>query len=559
MAAEAAEGRCGENQVQQLRSVWEALDTPRRVLAVGAAVAVFVGILALARVAAAPSMALLYAGLEGPAAGQVIAALDQRGLRYEVRGDAIYVEAAARDATRMALAAEGLPARSAAGYELLDGLTGFGTTAQMFDAAYWRAKEGELARTILSSPHVRAARVHIAHGAAQPFRRDRRLSASVTVTPAGGALPAAQAQALRYLVASAVAGLAPEDVAVIDANTGLIAADPAGTAAAGADRAAELRRNVERLLEARVGPGRVVVEVAVETVTDRETIIERRIDPESRVAISTDSEERTAVSSDSRTQAVTVASNLPDGEAAAGQGRAESRDQSSRARTAYEVSQTSREVERGPGAIRRLTVAVLIDGVRETAPDGTRRWAPRPEAELEALRELVASAVGFDPNRGDVITLRSLPFEAVPEVGTAAGAGWADRLGLDAMALIRLAVLAAVVLLVAIFVLRPLLRPAPAGRPALARPEQPRAPVPAVPALTGEIADPDPAERPMRPAAEPARPAPPADPVARLRALIAGRQAETIEILRSWMEERSDGRPEAGPDGRPAGRGAGAR
>lgn len=531
--------------MQQLRSVWNALDAPRRIVAVAAALGVFLGVLALARMAAAPSMALLYAGLEGPAAGQVIAALDQRGLRYEVRGDAIYVEAPARDATRMALAAEGLPAASAAGYELLDGLSGFGTTAQMFDAAYWRAKEGELARTIVASPHVRAARVHIAHGAGQPFRRDRRISASVTVTPAGGALPAQQAQALRFLVASAVAGLAPEDVAVIDAVTGLVAADQAPGGAAG-DRAAELRRNVERLLEARVGPGRAVVEVNVETVTDRETIVERRIDPDSRVALSTDSEERTSSSTDSRAAGVSVASNLPDGDAADSQGRAESRDQQTRSRTAYEVSQTSREVQRGPGAIRRLTVAVLIDGVREPGPDGTPVWAPRPEAELEALRELVASAVGYDADRGDVITLRSLPFEAVPETGSLAGAGLIERLGLDTMGLIRLAALALVVLLVALFVLRPLLRPQPA--PA-------RLPLPAGagaalagPALDGEIAGPEAAPVRLREAAAAgaagaaAAGGPAADPVERMRALIAGRQDETLEILRGWMDEREPGR-----------------
>lgn len=515
--------------MRRLQDLWDGMDPMRRLVALLAAGAVLLGVAALARGAAAPSMALLYAGLEGPQAGQVIAALDQRGLRYEVRGDAIHVEAGVRDATRMALAAQGLPANSGQGYELLDGLSGFGTTSQMFDAAYWRAKEGELARTIVSSPLVQAARVHIAHGATQPFRRDRRLSASVTVTPTGGPLPPQQAQALRFLVASAVAGLAPEDVAVIDAQTGLVAGDSA-LGPGGGDRAADLRRNVERLLEARVGAGRAVVEVAVETVTDRETIVERRIDPDSRVALTTDSEERTATTSERRSPPVSVASNLPDGEAAEG-GRAESRDVQSRQRTGYEVSQTSREVQRAPGAIRRLTVAVLIDGTRSPGPDGTPQWTPRPEAELEALRELVASAVGFDAARGDVITLRSLPFEGVAEAGTAAGgAGLFERLGLDAMALIRLAALALVVLILALFVLRPLLRPAVAPRPAPLPP-----PMPAGPALNGEIEGPDGALARMRAVSEAEAPV---DPVERMRALIAGRQTETLEILRGWMDER---------------------
>lgn len=533
------------NQVQQLQTVWNGLAAPRRAMAIGAAAAVFVLILFLARMAASPSMGLLYAGLEGPQAGQVIQALDQRGLRYEVRGDAIFVEAGARDETRMALAGQGLPPLTAAGYELLDGLTGFGTTSQMFDAAYWRAKEGELARTIVASPNVRAARVHIAHGAGQPFRREQQLSASVTLTPAGTAVPPAQAQALRFLVASAVAGLAPENVAVIDATTGLVAAESEAGNGAPSERAQTLRRNVERLLEAHVGAGRVVVEINVETVTDRETLLERRIDPESRVALSTESEERTTSATDSRTPAVTVASNLPDGDAAAQDGQSESREAQSRQRTAYDISHTSREVQRGPGAIRRLTVAALVDGVRETGPDGQPQWQPRSEAELEVLRDLVASAVGFDADRGDVITLRSLPFEALPAPGSEAGGGLIAQMGLDVMGLLRLLVFALVILFVALFVLRPLLRPARAGPEHEDRPAMPLPPGFDQAALTGEIADTDTAGSDAigpRNADSDASHDTGADPVERMRALVAGRQDETLQILRSWMDERQGGR-----------------
>ena len=167
--------------MEQLLSTWNALDLRRRIIAIAATIGVFVAVLGLARLATQPGMALLYAGLEGAQAGEVIQALDQRGIAYEVRGDAIYVDATRRDETRMGLAAQGLPTNSAAGYEMLDGLTGFGTTSQMFDAAYWRAKEGELARTIMASPHVRFARVHISQGATQPFRRAEQGSAAVTV------------------------------------------------------------------------------------------------------------------------------------------------------------------------------------------------------------------------------------------------------------------------------------------------------------------------------------------------------------------------------------------
>jgi len=157
--------------VQNLMSIWAGLGLGRRLFVLGATLAVFLAVLALARMAGGPQMVLLYAGLDGRAAGEVVAALDTRGVDYSVRGDSIYVDVNQRDALRMALAGEGLPSAGGAGYELLDTLSGFGTTSQMFDAAYWRAKEGELARTILAMPGVRAARVHISQGPEDPFRR----------------------------------------------------------------------------------------------------------------------------------------------------------------------------------------------------------------------------------------------------------------------------------------------------------------------------------------------------------------------------------------------------
>ena len=103
--------------MEQLLTVWNALELRRKIIVVAATLGVFAAVFGLTRIAAAPSMSLLYAGLEGPQAGEMIAALDQRGQRYEVRGDAIYVESSARDETRMALAAQGMPANSSSGYE----------------------------------------------------------------------------------------------------------------------------------------------------------------------------------------------------------------------------------------------------------------------------------------------------------------------------------------------------------------------------------------------------------------------------------------------------------
>lgn len=546
--------------MQQLIAVWQALDPRKRLIVAGATLAMFAAVMALSNLASKPSMALLYAGLEGSRAGEVITALDQRAVTYEVRGDSIYVPASERDQLRMTLAAEGLPANGGAGYELLDSLSGFGTTSQMFDAAYWRAKEGELARTIVSSPHIRSARVHIAAPSGQPFRRDARPTASVSVTTTDGGLSPAHAKALKYLVSSAVSGMTPEDVSVIDGDGGLVTAgDETVASPGGGDRAAELKRNVERLLEARVGYGNAAVEVSVDTVTEREAITERTFDPNSRVAISTDTEERSNSANDSRSSAVTVASNLPQGAAPGPGGASQSQATETRERTNFEVSETTREVVRSPGAVRRLTVAVLVDGIEAVDATGTKTWQPRPEEELSALRELVASAVGFDEARGDVITLKSLPFEPLAEAGAAMEPGFLGALQLDAMTLIQLAVLAVVALILGIFVLRPILSTAPA-LPAPGLPAPPGGHNLAAPAaLTGEIDDGDFIPGNMAVVSDfdggPNGAQPMSigmgdfggfggtddnDPVARLRRLIEERQDETVQILRGWMEGQEE-------------------
>ena len=526
--------------MQVVAGTWSQLDMRRRVVAGLAVLAVLASVVAIARMAATPSLSLLYAGLESGAAGDVVRALDQAGATYEVRGGSIFVDAAQRDTLRMTLASEGLPAHGGRGYELLDSLNGFGTTAQMFDAAYWRAKEGELARTIVASPFAAQARVHIAHVGSSPFARSARPTASVAITPAGGEVTADQARAVRHLVAAAVSGLSVEDVTIIDSSGRLIGdASDMPLAPAGDDRAGVFRDRVQRLVEARVGRGNAVVEVSVETVTETESIRERLIDPNARVAISSDVEERTNTSSETA-PGVTVASDLPDGDAGAGEGSS-ARGSETRERINFEVSETEREVLRTPGAIRRITVAVLVGDLPQIAADGSSTTVARSEEELAALRDLVASAVGFDEARGDVITIHSMDLPALPAEGTAADTGWMPPLAIDAMSLIQTAILALVALILALFVVRPLLLTPPQTRIAL--PPATPAPVPP-PLLTGEIEDeplrsetaPDPRTRQMVQGQAGDVDAP-ADPVERLRARISERRDETVEILRTWLEE----------------------
>ncbi|MEP3347215.1 flagellar basal-body MS-ring/collar protein FliF [Litoreibacter sp.] len=527
--------------MQQFQEVWGALSPQKRVIVVGSAILVTVGVLFLTRIATTPNMGLLFSGLAPNAASEIIGQLEAQGVRFEVRGGAIYVEEARRDQLRLTLAGEGLPANGGEGYELLDGLSGFGTTSKMFDAAYLRAKEGELARTIVANPQISAARVHIAQSDQSPFRRTVQPTASVSVRSDGRAMPNATADAIRFLVASAVAGLQPESVSIINADLGIVMSHageetPVRTALAHGER---LKQNVERLILARTGAGGAVVEVNVDTLTDAETIVERKVDPESRVAISTTTQETTSSSTNQGGGDVTVASNLPEG---AGQGGSEQSGQNSNTRetVSYEISETTREVRRVVGSIKRVTVAALVSGVRRVDDNGTEVWEPRSDEELLALEELVKSAIGFDEARGDSVTLRSMDLSVASVAVETPEDGWATSRPMDVMGLTQIGAAAFVVLVLGLFVLRPILIAAKKAGSTLN--EIPQTDLLAAPALAGSIDD----VSGVSPAVQKltkidprtlASPEQSDDPVERLKSLIDERQDETVEVLKSWIEE----------------------
>ena len=510
--------------MQQIRAFWQGLDPRRRILGALSLLAIAAAILGITRAAGAPDMALLYSGLDPAAAGEVVAALEAGGAVYQVRDTAIYVTADTRDRLRLDLAAKGLPANGEKGYEILDTLSGFGTTSQMFDAAYWRAKDGELARTITAAADVRAARVHLANPVSQPFSRGARGGASVTVTMARGELDPARARAIRYLVASAVTGLPLDAVAVLDSDRGVVLAGAEEGAEPGAnpkpgDRAETLRHNIQRLLEARVGPGRAIVEVNVDADMERQTISERVIDPESRAAVSSETDQSTE-NSRGATPGVTVASNLPDGDAT-GANESSRNTSQNRERQNFDMSETRRERVIQPGEVRRISVAVMVDGLTEPGADGAPVWSPRPSAELDTLRLLVQTAIGFDAARGDTVTLETLRFSPPAEGGSLAErdpgflAGEAGRLA-------QIGALAVIVLALILFVLRPMLsRRTDPGFALLTGPAGARGETPALTGPLGEVLD---------------LPARTQTKIERLREVIASRGEDSAAVLRSWIE-----------------------
>jgi len=457
---------------------------PAKLAALGGVLLVTLGLMAwLAASMTKPNMALLYGGLEPAVAGEVVRHLEELRVPHEVQGDAVLVAASERDRARMALAELGLPRRGQAGYELLDQLGRFGTTTDMFNAAYWRAKEGELARTIDWLSNVKDARVHLVPLAREPFSRTAvDPSASITVTTEDGApLSRRQAQAIRHLVALGVKGLRPERITVIDAGAGIVLGPEheygvAATESLQAEREQRLQAEIEEMLAAHVGHGGVRVSVAVELNHESETVTERIFDPDTQIAVHRDATEIEESSSEAEgADAVSVAGNLPGPEPAAGAAEsAQSARTESREVTNFEVSEVRRERQTPAGSVRRISVAVLLGGAWEPAPDGPPTWRPQSAAEITSIRNLVESAIGFDAERGDKVTVETLPLQAASGTSASEAApGFLPLLLGQLRYLAQALALVAVAFLAVWFVARPILsaQPSPTigrGQPALA-------------------------------------------------------------------------------------------
>lgn len=502
---------------------WRRLSLRNQILAIGATIAVIGAFGMLVRAATEPPMSLLYAGLDAGSAGEILEALEAMGVPAEAKGDAIYVPEPRRDAVRMALAGQGLPRQGQAGFELLDELNAFATTSEMFDATYWRAKEGELARTILATPGVRSARVHISTPKRSAFSRvDPSPRAVVTISMARGALEISRAEAMRFVVALSVPDLAPEQVAVIDAAKGVILApgdrNDALSGVKGAEgREKTLENDLVSLLEAHVGPGNARVKVAIEVSHDQETLVERTLDPKQRILTNRESSEISESGTDGA-GAVTVASNLPEGDIQSSTAPPQSKRNETTESTTFDVAERRRETISTPGAVRRVQVAVLINSARGAVEEGAAEAAPRSPQELDALRKLVAAAVGFNQERGDVVTIESLSFEGPEPLGEAIVSNAAmDFLSRNLMSILQLVIPAIVSLILALFVLKPILS---SGHNAPTAPETPLVPAPPQQAAIAQMAQ--------------------ATPVDQMKRVAAEQQTASAAVLKNWLDEKEN-------------------
>lgn len=433
-----------------------------------------------------PQMALLFADLTLEDSAQVVKELERRQVRFQLRSDGgqIFVPQEQVARVRMQLAEGGLPRGGGVGYELFDKGDALSSTSFVQNINHLRALEGELARTIRAIERVQAARVHLVLPERPLFSRERvEPSASIVLRVRGGLEPQ-QIRAIRHLVASAVRGLSPQRVSIVDEG-GRLLADGAGDASGmmgattderrvGYER--RLREQVESIIASVVGPGRARVQVAADMDFNRITQTTDDFDPERRVVRSTQTREEQSNSTEGRDGQVTVGNELP-GANQTGPQQQNTREASRKSEETvnYEIARTQRtEVIEG-GRVRRISVAVLVDGIYARDGDGNVNYQPRPQEELERIGALVRSAIGFDQRRGDQVEIVNLRFAEAPQLTPpeAPKPWWMiyDLTKEDIRYGIELMVLLLVSLLVLLFVVRPLmhriLTPEPPPAPAL--------------------------------------------------------------------------------------------
>lgn len=427
----------------------------------------------MARVTA-PQMTPLFTDLSFEDSSAIIKDLERQGISYEMKNDGaiVLVPKDKVPRLRMKLAESGLPKGGGIGYEIFDKSDALGATSFVQNINHLRALEGELSRTIRAIDRVQAARVHLVLPERPLFSREKAEASASIVVKVRGELEQQQVRAIRHLVASAVSGLKPQRISIVDEGGRLLADGAQGDSAVGvtADERQiayerRLREQIEGIVTSIVGPGRARVQLTADFDFNRVTQTSEKYDPEGRVMRSSQTrEESSANGSDNKDGQVTVGNELPGGQPQPGAaGAAGPRDQSRKSEEVvnYEISKSTKtEVTEG-GRVNRVSVAVLVDGSYGKNEKGEQVYQPREKEEVDRIAALVRTAIGFDQKRGDQVEVVNLRFADVPSNFIPEPTGIMSYLQFtkdDVMHWIELLVMAVLGLLVMLFVVRPLVR-----------------------------------------------------------------------------------------------------
>ncbi len=416
----------------QLQAIWKQLGGGQRLTIVVTALAVAVGLGALIFWSARPDYAMLYGRLDDAEAAKVIAALNEAGVPHQVSrgGGTISVPSDKVHPMRMQLAAKGIPRGEGVGFEIFD-KPNFGISDFVQRANYLRAVQGELARTIAQVDTIEAARVMIV----MPENRllvdnTKKPTASVFVRVRGNSmLPPQNVNAIRFLVANAVEGLAANNVSVVDNMGNVLSENNDNDSVAGLS-ATQLsaRQNLEKYLAKKaedmlnkvLGAGQSVVRVSADINFDSITHVEEKFDPETQIprtsTVTEDKLDTMTANPNGGTPGV-AANSGTDTNVAAALPASTSKSNKKVVNTSYEINKTISNIMQTPGSVKRVSAAVFV--AANTTGSGTNRViAPRSPEEMQKIKRVVMGALGIqegpDATRPDQISIEEMPFNEEP-------------------------------------------------------------------------------------------------------------------------------------------------
>ncbi|EHH67313.1 flagellar basal-body MS-ring/collar protein FliF [Gluconobacter morbifer] len=445
------------------------LGLPRLAALGGVAVAmvVLLGVLVMHSVNA--TNGLLYRDLDPREAGEIVEALSKSHIDYRLEGDGTTIMVAESEVARarLLLARNGLPSGGSVGYEIFDKSNSF--TATQFEQTIneTRALEGELERSIRLIHGVRNSRVHLVLRHRELFSTDEQnAQASVLLSMENGRrLNDESISAVVNLVAAAVPGLDIHNISLID-NHGHVLLKEGTNNINGPQTDEERRlvleqrlaRAVEDMLASSVGTGHIRVEANVAMNNDRVRETQEMYNPDQQVLRSQKSKNQKSVNTQSISN-TTVSNNLPNANA----GQPQSGNQNSQQEQVdnYEIGKTVRTLVQDQPRISKISMAVMVDGISSTDKQGHLIWQPRSQEELARLTALTKSAIGFDQQRGDIVTAVSMKFADFDVNSVEKDKGVINSLlsKSDSMEILKFVLFVCCLLMVLFFVVRPLLAP----------------------------------------------------------------------------------------------------
>ena len=398
---------------------------PARIVATAMAILIFIVLISLYLFKiSGQNMAVLFSDLEIDDSNRIIQELDSKNIPYEIIGGGAVIKVPEEKVLRlrMVMAEIGLPLKgSIVGYEVFDGGESISTSNFLQNVNLVRALEGELSRTISTFENVRKARVHLVVPKKDLFSREKQEPrASVVLTMKGQKyLKKAEINAISHLVVTAIPSLDINQVTIVDTKgrplkLGSKEGNFAESQAEEMKNSHEIRLKniIEDLLERTIGVGKVKSYVTADINFDRIITNSEIYDPDGRVPRSVLTvEERESNSSGSDGGDSSVANNLPNAQGGGGGDKNVSNTERIDETTNFEISKTIKNHISETGTIRRLSVAVLVDGIYKLDKETNQvTYQPRSNEDLEKYKTLVQSAIGFREGRGDKIEVINMPF-----------------------------------------------------------------------------------------------------------------------------------------------------